>query len=148
MILHASVLLLTVFLFFILPVPYDSDSRCLLDVTSVYGSPHQEDGDTKASGQSSEEEDNCLEKPAPVSQQPGPSVVPVPGLAPVDPSPAPASEVPVGRLVLTPQQVDSLKQNLGTLSQVVGVGGSGAPPAGGHNVPFSVPTVAKGDKVC
>ena len=35
-----------------------------------------------------------------------------------------------------------------TISQVLGVGGSGAPPAGRHNVPFSVPTVAKGEKVC
>ena len=76
---------------------------------------------------------------------------PAPGSAPVDPSPAPvpaAPAVPVGGLVLTPQQVDSLKQSLGTLSQVLGVGGSGAPPAGGHNVLFTVPTVAKGEKVC
>ena len=50
--------------------------------------------------------------------------------------------------MLTPQQVNSLKQSLGTLSQVLGAGGSGAPPAGGHNVPFAVPTVAKGEKIC
>ena len=85
------------------------------------------------------------------SQQPVPGPAPVSGSAPVDPSPAPAlaaPAVPVGGLVLTPKQVDSLQQSLGTLSQVLGVGGSGAPPAGEHNVPFSVPTVAKGEKVC
>ena len=127
-------------------VSYDGKSRCLLDVTSLYGSPHQEDVDTKASGESSEE-DNYREKPAadPLaagSQQPVPGHAP----APVDPSPAAAPAapaVPVGGLVLTPQQVDSLKQSLGTLSQVPGEGGSGAPPAGEHNVPFTVPTVAK-----
>ena len=117
-------------------------------MTSVYGSPHQEDSNTKASGESSEEEDNYMEKPAPCGQQPVSGAPPAPGSVPVDPGPAPAPVVPVGGLVLTTQQVDSLKQNLGTLSQVLGVGGSGAPPAGGHNVPFSVPTVAKGDKVC
>ena len=132
-------------------VPYDGNSRCLLDVTSLYGSPHQEDSDTKASGESLKEEDTCREKPAAGSQQPVPGPSPAPGSAPVDPSPAPAPAapaVPVGGLVLTPQQVDSLKQSLGTLSQVLGVGGSGAPPAGGHNVPFTVPTVAKAEKVC
>ena len=135
-------------------VPYDGESRCLLDVTRLYGNPHQEDGDTEASGESLE--DTCREKPAadPLaagSQQPVPGHASVPGSAPVDPSPVPAPAapaVPVGGLVLTPQQVDSLKQSLGTLSQVLGVGGSGAPPVGGHNVPFSVYTVANGENVC
>ena len=73
-------------------VSYDGKSRCLLDVTSLYGSPHQEDVDTKASGESSEE-DNYREKPAadPLaagSQQPVPGHASVPGSAPVDPSPA------------------------------------------------------------
>ena len=75
----------------------------------MYGSPHQEDSDTKASGESSEEEDNCMEKQAPGGQQPVPGAPPAPGSVPVDPSPALAPVVPVGGLVLTPQQVDSLK---------------------------------------
>ena len=109
-------------------------------------SPHLEDRDTEASGESSEEEDTCREQPAadPLvtsGQQPqGPPPPAVP--APTEPA------VPAGGLVLTPQQVDSLKQGLSTLSQVLGVGGFGAPPAEGHNIPFSVPAVSEGEKVC
>ena len=49
MISLASKLPLIVVLSLYFAVPYDGKSRCLLDVTSLYGSPHQEDSDTKAS---------------------------------------------------------------------------------------------------